>query len=150
MQRLDARAALIQGLLERIEGELAWFESVLDVRGGCLAGAVFGRADQTAASLLAPLARPPNCPVHALYAGVAYPPMVEEALSSWAGRPSLTWVRRVYTEHRQVDAKSTRVNRRFWAGAGQGHGPSPAVAEGDPASFPPQPVPPQLWSGDQL
>jgi len=111
MRRLDARPGVITKLLEQVEAELAWFDGVLDERGERLFGAAFGRTDLTAASLLAPLARPPACPVHALYAGVAYPPAVEQALARWARRPSLMWVCRVYAEYRHVTAASASSRR---------------------------------------
>ena len=88
VQLMDARPAPIPALLDRVEGELAWFDGVLARRGERLAGAVFGRADLTAASLLAPLARPPACPIHAIYAGLVYPPAVEAVLTRWGARPT--------------------------------------------------------------
>ncbi len=62
-----------------------------------LAGDRLGRADITAASLLAPLARPAACP---LYRRVALPPRVEAALARWGDQPALRWVDRTYAEHR--------------------------------------------------
>ena len=101
VQLMDARPALVPALLDRVEASLARFDGVLAERGGRLAGPAFGRADLTAASLLAPLALPRESPIHALYTGVAYPPAVGAALTRWAERPSLAWVRRAYAEHRR-------------------------------------------------
>ncbi len=53
---MRARPALLPALTWRLDGELAWFAGVLAERGEGLVGEAFGRADLTAAGLLAPLA----------------------------------------------------------------------------------------------
>jgi glutathione S-transferase len=98
---LQARRGLVPSLLARTGEELAWFEGVLANRGPHLAGRGFGRADLTAASLLAPLAIPPECPVASLYAGVRLPPEVERAIDAWRSGPALTWTRAIYAAHRR-------------------------------------------------
>lgn len=94
---MDARIALLPELEEKIEAELAWFESILR-RGKHIVGAELGRADVTAASLLAPLARPAACP---LYRKVVLPPEAEAALTRWSARPALQWVDRIYGQYRR-------------------------------------------------
>lgn len=94
---MDARAALVPMLQQKIATELDWFDSELGERR-FLAGDGLGRADITAASLLAPLARPPALP---LYSRVKLPAPVEDALTRWSARPSLRWVVRIYAEHRR-------------------------------------------------
>jgi glutathione S-transferase len=93
---MDARPALVSALGQELEAELDWFDQHLAWRGH-LIGDRFGRADITAASLLAPLARPAACP---LYRKATLPQAVEDALARWSARPSLRWVERTYTEHR--------------------------------------------------
>lgn len=96
---MKASPGLVPKLERDVDAELAWFDERLDGRR-YLAGDRFGRADITAASLLAPLARPPACP---LYRRIALPPNVESALAKWRARPSLRWVERTYAEHRSTN-----------------------------------------------
>ena len=96
IRSMNARAALTPALERDLAAELDWFDGVLGGRR-YLAGDRFGRADITATSLLAPLARPKACPI---YRRVALPPAVEGALTRWSARPSLRWVERTYAEHR--------------------------------------------------
>ena len=93
---MDARAALLPALEQELTSELDWFEHVLAGRP-YLDADRFGRTDITAASLLAPLARPAACP---LYRRGVLPAPAEEALARWSARPSLRWVERTYAEHR--------------------------------------------------
>ena len=93
---MDARAALVPDLERDLAAELDWFGGHLRGRY-YLIGDRLGRADITAASLLAPLARPAACP---LYRRVALPPRVEAALARWGDEPALRWVDRTYAEHR--------------------------------------------------
>jgi glutathione S-transferase len=94
---MDARPARVPALAHELEVELTWFDDHLAGRAH-LVGDHFGRADITAASLLAPLARPPACP---LYRQAVMPPSVEDTLKSWSVRPGLRWVERTYAEHRR-------------------------------------------------
>jgi glutathione S-transferase len=93
---MDARAALLPALERELGAELDWFEHALAGRR-YLDGDRFGRADITAASLLAPLARPAACP---RYRRGKLPAPVEDVLARWSARPSLRWVERTYAEHR--------------------------------------------------
>ncbi len=79
-----------------VERELAWLDGVVS-RTPYVTGPVFGRADITVASFLAPLARPVE---HPIYARLAYPEPLERLLRGWKERPSLEWARRVYREQR--------------------------------------------------
>jgi glutathione S-transferase len=94
--RMNARPELLPTLEREVEAELDWFDGCLGGRDHLVANS-FGRADLTAASLLAPLARPVACP---LYRHPKLPEAVEEALARWSTRPSLRWVERIYAEHR--------------------------------------------------
>jgi glutathione S-transferase len=96
--RMNARPKLLPTFERGVEAELDWFDGCLGGRDH-LVGNSFGRgrADLTAASLLAPLARPLACP---LYRHPKLPEAAEEALARWSTRPSLRWVERIYAEHR--------------------------------------------------
>lgn len=93
---LNARPVLVPELGHELEDELDWFDHHLAGRHH-LAGDQLGRADITAASLLAPLARPAACP---LYRKAELPVTAEDRLMRWSARPSLQWVERTYADHR--------------------------------------------------
>lgn len=95
---MDARPALIPELEQKLTAELDWFEDHLAGRRH-LVNDRFGRADITAASLLAPLARPA---AHPHYRRVRLPERLEETLTRWSARPSLRWVERIYADHRRA------------------------------------------------
>ena len=57
----------------------------------------FSRADMTAASLLAPLAQPKE---HSTYGMLDLPPLARADLALWSSRPTLAWVREIYSAHR--------------------------------------------------
>ena len=95
--KMAAHPEHLADLQGRLENELAWFDTVIGQREH-LVGNRLGRADITAASLLAPLVRGPA--VVPLYDRVRLPPAVEQALLRWSRRPSLTWVRGIYATHR--------------------------------------------------
>lgn len=80
-----------------VEGELDWFDGLLADGRRFLVGDHFSRADLTAASLLAPLALPPE---HPTYGTLALPPRTRADLARWAERPALAWVREIYREQR--------------------------------------------------
>jgi glutathione S-transferase len=93
---MNARPALVPELEHKIIAELDWFEDELAGRQH-LIGDKFGRADLTAASLLAPLARPSACP---LYRNVRTPERLEQVLTRWRARRSLQWVEEIYAKYR--------------------------------------------------
>ncbi|WP_407523598.1 glutathione S-transferase N-terminal domain-containing protein [Methylobacterium oryzisoli] len=96
---MEAWADARPGLERQVEAALDWFDAQVAGRH-YLVGGGFGRADITAASLLAPLARPAACP---LYRHLSLPFAVEDALRGWRKRRSLFWVERIYAEHRHSD-----------------------------------------------
>lgn len=97
---MNARAQLLPELIARVGVELDWFDAVLAVRGRYLVGQKFGRADLTVASLLAPIALPAVEPVSSLYAGITWPKLLADALTSWQQRETVIWVRATYAAHR--------------------------------------------------
>jgi glutathione S-transferase len=88
-----------QGLESRdiVERELDWLDELLADGRQYLVGNAFTRADMAVASLLAPLALPPE---HPTYATMAHPPRLASDVASWSRRPSLGWVRDIYSKHR--------------------------------------------------
>jgi glutathione S-transferase len=94
---MSAHPFVLPELEDRLDAELAWFDERISGRHH-LAGGQFGRACLTAASLLAPLARPPECP---FYNRVIMPPVMEAALVRWSARPSLRWVNHIYSIYRR-------------------------------------------------
>ena len=80
-----------------VDEELAWLDEILADGRGYLVGSEFSRADLTAASLLAPLVLPKEHPV---YAGLKLPPQMAEDLTKWENRPTLQWVRKIYSAYR--------------------------------------------------
>jgi glutathione S-transferase len=97
---MRARPEFLPELTRRLDGELAWFAGVLAERGERLVGGAFGRADLTAASLLAPLAIPPECPVAGLYERVRLSEPLGAQVRRWRDEPALAWVARTYARHR--------------------------------------------------
>ena len=93
---MKARPELVGELEKRLAAELDWFDRCIRGRRHLVRDKL-GRADITAASLLAPLARPPACP---LYRQIVLPPRVEETLRRWSARPALEWVQRLYADYR--------------------------------------------------
>jgi glutathione S-transferase len=93
---MNTRPELVPSLERELEAELDWFEARLGSRDH-LVGDGLGRADITAASLLAPLARPEACP---LYRKPVLPSAVEATVRRWSERPSMRWVVQTYAEHR--------------------------------------------------
>lgn len=88
-----------QGLESRdiIKGELDWVDRLLSDGRKYLVGNKFSRADIAVASLLAPLALPPE---HPAYAKIQHPPRLASDVANWNQRPSLNWVRDIYSKHR--------------------------------------------------
>lgn len=83
----------------RIGEAVDWLEERLRDGRPYLVGDGLTLADITAASLLAPLACPPQ---HAVYGDPAYRRGMAGALAPWAGRPAMKWVLDLYDAHRGV------------------------------------------------
>ena len=81
----------------RIGQEIDWLERQLSSGGDYLVGQRFTVADITAASLLAPLACPKEHPV---YGDLAFKTAMSQAIAPWRDRSALTWVRKMYEQHR--------------------------------------------------
>ncbi len=80
-----------------VAGELDWLDGLLSDGRQYLEGKRFTRADLAAASLLSPLALPPEHPV---YRGMRLPPLFEADVDAWTQRPVMAYVRRIYQAHR--------------------------------------------------
>ena len=80
-----------------IEDELDWLDDMLSNDGSFLVGDRFSRADLTAASLLAPIASPNEHPV---YNDIVLPPKMKSDMQIWQDRPSIKWVRNIYSQYR--------------------------------------------------
>lgn len=80
-----------------VEAEMDWLDELLSDGRPFLAGDAFSRTDIAAASLLAPLAQPPEHPV---YTAVMIPPRIAADLEKWRQRPTIQWVRRTYAHRR--------------------------------------------------
>ncbi|WP_148863632.1 glutathione S-transferase family protein [Marinobacter fonticola] len=79
----------LNAALDRLDGQLA--------NGGYLVGNRFTVADLTVASLLGPLAEPPEAPFQ--FPGER-PRGLRDFIDAYAGRPTLDWVRDIYRKHR--------------------------------------------------
>lgn len=97
---MNAQPRHLPDLIAQVDRELDWFDQMLAKRGEHLVGHEFGRADLTAASLLAPIALPQVEPVKSISAGIRWPSALASSLTTWSDRPTLQWVRRVYEAHR--------------------------------------------------
>lgn len=80
-----------------LEVELDWLDGLLADKRQFLVGNRFSRADITAASLLAPLALPPE---HPTYSMLQIPPRAQADFERWAQRPIAHWVRETYRKFR--------------------------------------------------
>jgi glutathione S-transferase len=83
-------------LEQRIDRELDWADAQVAGNGPLACGG-FGRNAITAASLLAPLARPDAMP---LYRQIRFAPEIECAFERWSTRPIVRWVGETYARHR--------------------------------------------------
>lgn len=93
ISRLDL--GYMQGIesREKVERELDWLDGLLAAGQPYLQGGRFSRLDITAASLLAPLVKPPR---HPEYSTLRWPPNVAMDCAGWNRRPSLQWVTSIY------------------------------------------------------
>lgn len=97
---MNARQSILQELIAQMDREIDWFDRVIAERGDHLVGGEFGRADLTAASLLAPVALPQVEPVKSLSAGIRWPDSLEPFIAGWSDRPAVKWTRHMYEAHR--------------------------------------------------
>lgn len=97
MGAMDLGAEQGQQSRDIVAGELDWLDGLLADGRRHLVGDRFSRADITAASLLAPLVRPPE---HPTYDTLQIPPRARTELAAWAERPILSWVRQTYRDDR--------------------------------------------------
>ena len=88
-QRLESRDIVLT--------ELDWLDQLLSDGRPYLLGDRFSRADVTAASLLSPITIPKEHPV---YEKKNLPPLMLEDIEAWKDRPSINWVRNIYSKHR--------------------------------------------------
>jgi glutathione S-transferase len=95
--RMDLGAQQGQESAKIVAGELDWVDGLLADGRQYLVGGRFSRADMAVASLLAPLALPPQ---HPAYSGLKHPPRLASTVSGWEHRPTLKWVREIYAKHR--------------------------------------------------
>lgn len=97
---MDARLQLLPELLAQTDHELDWLDFLISEREGYLVGQEFGRADLTAASLLAPLALPDVEPVKSISAGIRWPRSLAPAITRWSDRRVVKWAHHLYQAHR--------------------------------------------------
>lgn len=95
--RMDLGTEQGQASRDITEGELDWLDELLSDGRKYLVGDKLSRADIAAASLLAPLAQPPE---HPTYTRIELPPRMARDVSNWEQRPSLDWVRDIYAAYR--------------------------------------------------
>ena len=93
---MTIRPERLPELERRIDGELDWADALV-ANDGPLSSGNFGRNTITAASILAPLARPDALP---LFQQVKFAPEMERAFERWSARPALRWAVDAYTRHR--------------------------------------------------
>jgi len=94
---MDLGAAQGRESRQIIEAELDWLDGQLADGRQYLVGERFSRTDLCAASLLSPLAMPPQ---HPAYHRLQLPPAVAADLAIWQQRPVLRWVDEMYRRHR--------------------------------------------------
>lgn len=97
IQAMDLGREQEQESTRIVEAELAWLDDLLADGREFLVGDRFSRADLTAASLYAPLVKPPE---HPTCAAIELPPRLAELIASWRGRRSLQWVGEIYRQFR--------------------------------------------------
>lgn len=97
MARMDLGAQQGEESKAIVDAELAWIDGLLADGRGYLVGDDFSRADIAVASILSPLALPPEHPV---YNRVNHPPRMADDIARWEQRPTLQWVRDIYSKHR--------------------------------------------------
>ena len=97
IERMDLGMRQGQESRDIVERELDWIDDLLSDGRTYLVDNAFSRADLAVASLLAPLALPPE---HPTYGQLTHPPNLAAVVTDWGQRPSLTWTRDMYAQHR--------------------------------------------------
>lgn len=89
-----------QGLESRriVEAELDWLDAMFADGREYLVGKRLSRTDISAASLLSPLALPPE---HPTYAQLKIPETIAADFDGWQSRPCIQWTHEIYRRHRQ-------------------------------------------------
>lgn len=86
-----------------LDSEFDWLDGLLAGRGDYLDGSACSRLDILAASLLAPVTRPPEMPI---YRQMELPRELTAHFDDWAARPAIRWGLQMYKRHRNwVSAK---------------------------------------------
>lgn len=106
---MNARLDVLPDLITRVDRELDWFDQVLHERGDYLSEYDFGRADLTAASLLAPIAELQTEPIRSISEGISWPASLAPTLKRWSDRPAVRWVQRTYAIHRATSIDQHRL-----------------------------------------
>jgi glutathione S-transferase len=96
-QKLQIKPERVARARQRIGEAIDWLDGQLADGRRFLIGDALTVADITAASLLAPLACPPQHPV---YGEPAYREGMKAAVQTWQDRPAIAWVRALYDTHR--------------------------------------------------
>jgi len=96
---MDLGAAQGRESRQVVEAELDWLDGLLADGRQYLAGERFSRTDLCAASLLSPLALPPQ---HPTYHRLQVPAAIASDLQIWKQRPCVEWVSEMYRRHRAV------------------------------------------------
>ena len=99
MQIYDANATTVSDSRDTLEQELDWLDRRLAEGRQFLVGDRFSRVDLAAASILAPLARPPKLQQ---YSSMELPPEVLDIVGQWSKRPTIQWVNGLYTDYRPL------------------------------------------------
>lgn len=97
MARMDLGTLQGEESKEIVIGELDWVDELLADGRMYLVDNTFSRTDLAVASILSPLAMPPEHPV---YSRLELPPRVAGDVARWEQRPCLKWVRDIYAQHR--------------------------------------------------
>jgi len=97
IKRMDLGRAQGEESQDIVAAELDWIDGLLADGRDYLLGRRFSRADIAVASLLSPLALPPEHPV---YNNLRHPPRLAQQVAEWHDRSSLQWTRRLYAKHR--------------------------------------------------